>query len=437
MRMEIQTEKQLRQRIDRTHESPLFYKIFALVAGGMFLDAADVYMASAVASTLLKSGWSTIATNSYFLSSGFLGLFIGSLTAGFIGDLKGRRVVYQVNLLLFGGFTFLAAFAPNMAVLIGCRLIASIGLGSEIVTGYAMINEFAPVHRRGRWCASVSVIANTGAPVTMLACTMIIPRFGWRVMFAAIGIIAAILWVLRRDIPESPRWLLSHGQPVAAAAVIKRLEVSTGQAHVDEAQTTSVRPNAPVSRHLGVSLFVAIVAVSATIICQYTFTSWVPTLLVKRGINVAGSLGVSTVMMLGAPIGCAVGAYLVDRIGRKCTIVPAFLLTAVLGMGYGQQTAIRGVVMVGFALTVCFYILMASVVAVYVSELFPTKFRFRGSGIANGTAKLFTVAMPIVVAWLLQVTSVNVIFWIISGIALLAGLIVWGLGVETSQRRLD
>lgn len=84
--MEIQTETQLRQRIDRTHESPLFYKIFALVAGGMFLDAADVYMASAVASTLLKSGWSTIATNSYFLSSGFLGLFIGSLTAGFIGE---------------------------------------------------------------------------------------------------------------------------------------------------------------------------------------------------------------------------------------------------------------------------------------------------------------------------------------------------------------
>lgn len=247
MRMEIQTETQLRQRIDRTHESPLFYKIFALVAGGMFLDAADVYMASAVASTLLKRGWSTIATNSYFLSSGFLGLFIGSLTAGFIGDLKGRRVAYQVNLLLFGGFTFLAAFAPNMAVLIGCRLIASIGLGSEIVTGYAMINEFAPVHRRGRWCASVSVIANTGAPVTMLACTMIIPRFGWRVMFAAIGIIAAILWVLRRDIPESPRWLLSHGQPVAAAAVIKRLEVSTRRADADEAQTTSVRPNAPVS----------------------------------------------------------------------------------------------------------------------------------------------------------------------------------------------
>jgi Arabinose efflux permease len=210
--MEMQSGIELQRRIDRTHESPLFYKIFALVAGGMFLDAADVYMASAVASTVLKTGWSTLAQNSYFLSSGFLGLFIGSLTAGFIGDLKGRRVAYQINLLLFGGFTFLAAFAPNMWMLIICRLFSSIGLGSEIVTGYSMVNEFAPIHSRGKWCAAVSLIANSGAPITMLLCTLIIPHYGWRVMFAGIGIVAAILWYLRRDIPESPRWLMAHGR---------------------------------------------------------------------------------------------------------------------------------------------------------------------------------------------------------------------------------
>ncbi|KRK54190.1 hypothetical protein C5L34_000483 [Lentilactobacillus hilgardii] len=140
----------LQGRIDRTKESPLFYEIFALVAGGMFLDAVDVYLASAVATTVLKDNWSTLQLNSYFLSSGFLGLFLGSIIAGFIGDLKGRRVAYQINLLMFGGFTFLGAFAPNMGFLIFCRLMSSIGLGSEIVTGYSMINEFAPIHSRGK-----------------------------------------------------------------------------------------------------------------------------------------------------------------------------------------------------------------------------------------------------------------------------------------------
>ncbi|KRM73748.1 MFS transporter [Secundilactobacillus collinoides] len=428
--MESNMNISLQSRIDRTHESPLFYKVFGLVAGGMFLDAMDVYLASAVASTTLKAGWSTLAQNSYFLSSGFLGLFIGSLIAGFIGDIKGRRVAYQINLLLFGGFTFLAAFAPNMTILIVCRMMASIGLGSEIVTGYSMVNEFAPIHRRGKWCAIVSLVANAGAPITMLLCYVIIPRFGWRVMFAGIGIVAAILWYMRRNIPESPRWLMAHHREDEAETIVQQLEVNGS----DDFSNPTTEKKERVHHRLGISLFVAIVAVSATIICQYTFTSWVPTLLVKRGINVSGSLGLSTLMELGAPTGCAIGAYLVDRIGRKKTIVPAFIFTAIFGIFYARQDTMAGVVAVGFILTACFYVLMASVVAVYVAELFPTVFRFRGAGIANGIAKLFTVAMPIVVAWMLKVSGTNMIFWTISAIALFAGIVVWIFGDETNQK---
>ncbi|APX71280.1 MFS transporter [Companilactobacillus allii] len=431
--MEIQEGSKLQGRLDRTYESPLFYKVVALVSGGMFLDAADVYMASAVASSTLKSGWSTISQNSYFLSSGFLGLFIGSIIAGFIGDLKGRRVAYQINLILFGVFTFAGAFAPNMYILIICRLMSSIGLGSEIVTGYSMVNEFAPIHSRGKWCATVSLVANCGAPITMLLCTLIIPRLGWRPMFAVIGIVAGILWYLRRGIPESPRWLIAHGRTDEAKSIVEQLEINGS----DTSILKSDNNHETVHHSFGVSLFVAIVAVSATIICQYTFTSWVPTLLVQRNINIGNSLGLSTMMMLGAPVGCAIGAYLVDRIGRKLTIVPAFFLTAVFGMMYAQQTQMAQVVVIGFLLTTCFYVLMASVVAVYVAELFPTNIRFRGSGIANGIAKLFTVAMPIVVAWLLSFTTTNVIFWIISAIALFAGAVVWFMGDETNQRDIS
>jgi putative MFS transporter len=141
-------------------------------------------------------------------------------------------------------------------------------------------------------------------------------------------------------------------------------------------------------------------------------------------------------MMMGAPVGCAIGAYLVDKIGRKKTIAPAFIFTAIFGMIYANQTTMAGVVAVGFLLTTCFYVLMASVVAVYVAELFPTTFRFRGSGIANGIAKLLTVAMPIAVAWMLKETSSSMIFWTISGIALFAGIVVWFFGTETNQKEI-
>ncbi len=223
---------------------------------------------------------------------------------------------------------------------------------------------------------------------------------------------------------------MAHGRDEEAQRIIERLEVGG----VNDNYGKVSKKREIVHHSLGISLFVATVAACATIICQYTFTSWVPTLLSSRGIDISGSLWMSAFMMIGAPIGCAVGAYLVDRVGRKKTIAPAFFATAIFGFIYAKQGTVVGVMTIGFLLEVCFYVLMASVIAVYVAELFPTKFRFRGSGIANGIAKLFTVAMPIVVAWMLKVTSPDMIFWTIGGIALFAGLVVWVFGDETNQK---
>lgn len=146
-----------------------------------------------------------ISRNQHVSFSELLGLLIGSLIAGLIGDCKGRKVAYQINLLLFGGFTVLGAFSPNMDMLIVCRFLAGIGLGSEIVTGFTFINEFAPVARRGRWCGLVSLVANCGLPTSILLSALIIPNTSWRVVFFAVGILAIVLWFFRKDIPESPR----------------------------------------------------------------------------------------------------------------------------------------------------------------------------------------------------------------------------------------
>lgn len=76
-------------RMDRAHETPMFHRIVTLVAAGMLMDSIDVYIGSAVASSTLATRWSTVAQNSTFMSAGFLGLLVGSLLAGFVGDLKG------------------------------------------------------------------------------------------------------------------------------------------------------------------------------------------------------------------------------------------------------------------------------------------------------------------------------------------------------------
>lgn len=419
-----QTVDTIVRRVDRTKETKMLHRIVALVAAGMLLDGIDIYMASTVASSSLASHWSTVQQNSYFLSAGFAGLLVGSLLAGFIGDLKGRRVAYQLNLLLFGGFTLLGAFAPNMAFLTICRLGAGIGLGAEIVTGYAMVNEFAPAKTRGRLCAIISLLANSAAPVTMLLCAWIIPRFTWRPMFVAIGVLAGIIWYLRRDIPESPRWLAVHGRYDEADKIVRTLEANG----IDETPVEESSKNAKF-RSVGLCLFVALVAVGATNVCQYTFTSWVPTLLVKKGINLSGTLWISTLMLLGAPVGCALSAFLLDRLGRKKVIVPAFVVTAVFGLLYAAQTQQVWAIVVGFILTMSLYVTFSAVIAVYTPELFPTQVRFRCVGIANAFAKLLTMLMPMIVGWMLTTMGSTSIF-----IAAVAAIVVAVFGTETGGK---
>jgi len=420
---------QLQTRIDQAKESPLFYKVFALVGAGMMLDAADVYMASAINSTMISAKFATLTQGSFFLSAGFLGLFIGSLVAAFLGDFYGRRRAYQLNLLLFGVFTLLGSLAPNIYILIGLRLVAAIGLGAEAVTGYAVINEFAPVKSRGKWSGAMAVIANLGAPVGLLLSTFLIAPFGWRAMFITIGIFAILLWIARRHFPESPRWLITQGRTAEAATIIHQLERNGSY---ESSSTTDNVASSQISKARG--LFVGIVAVSAALVCQYTFTSWAPTLLVRQGINIVHSIGFSALMMVGAPCGALLGGLLVDRIGRKWTITPSFLLVAILGLFYAHQSTASGTVITGFLLTMMMYVLIASILSVYVSELFETSFRFRGVGYANAVGKLLSTLTPYIVALILTTFNPSFIFYIIAAVAVFAALVVGLFGPETKQR---
>lgn len=422
----------LETQLNEAREAPLFYKVFALAGAGIMLDAADVYVASAINSSIVAQGFASISQGSMFLSSGFLGLFIGSLLAGYIGDFYGRKMSYQFNLLLFGSFTLLSALAPNILVLTIFRLFASIGLGAEIVTGYAVVSEFAPIKRRGHWSGMTAIVANTGAPLTLLIATFMIPHFGWRSMFLLLGALALILWLARRHFPESPRWLLAKGRTEEANQIIAQL-TQRGLYEKDE-----LKDKGAATSHISFSkgLIIAMIAVSATLLCQYTFTTWVPTLLLKQGIDIVSSIGFSAIMMIGAPIGSAIGAALVDRAGRKKVIISAFIATAILGIAYAHEQTTIGIIINGFLLTITLYILVATIVSVYTNELFETSHRFRGAGIANGTSKLLNVLMPTAVAFIITQVSTSFIYYGIAAIAIITAIIIGIWGPETDQKAI-
>ena len=141
-------------RLDRLPVSSFHYRIFWLVGAGMFFDGYDLYVAGGVLAATVQTKFSTIPQNLQFLSLTFVGMTIGSLVTGFLGDRFGRRFTYQVNLLIFGLASLAAAFAQDMNQLIICRFVQGLGLGAEIVVGYSTLTEFVPPQTRGRWLAS-------------------------------------------------------------------------------------------------------------------------------------------------------------------------------------------------------------------------------------------------------------------------------------------
>src|SRR6201998_4187782 len=116
---------------DRLPISPFHYRIFWLIGAGMFFDGYDLYVAGGVLASTIQSKFSTLPQNLQFVSLTFLGMTLGSLITGFVGDKFGRRFTYQINLLIFGLASLAAAFAQDMTQLIACRFVQGLGLGAE------------------------------------------------------------------------------------------------------------------------------------------------------------------------------------------------------------------------------------------------------------------------------------------------------------------
>src|SRR6202034_1649500 len=120
-----------------------------------------------------------------------------------------------------------AAFVQNMDQLIICRFVQGLGLGAEIVVGYSTLTEFVPPKSRGRWLSFMAFLTVCGFPVTAILSYLIIPTWGWRPMFIIAGVGSLIVWYLRKNLPESPRWLESQGRTEEAKALMQKIETES------------------------------------------------------------------------------------------------------------------------------------------------------------------------------------------------------------------
>ena len=432
-------------RLDRLPISPFHYRIFALVGAGMFFDGYDLYVAGGVLASTVQSKFSTVPQNLQFISLTFVGMTIGSLVTGFVGDKFGRRFTYQINLLVFGLASLAAAFAQDMTQLIACRFVQGLGLGAEIVVGYSTMTEFVPPRTRGRWMSMMAFIVVAGFPATSLLGYLIIPNFGWRPMFVIAGLGSLIVWYLRKNLPESPRWLDSQGRVEEAEALMQKIEqeASGGKplppvvipAPVAQVAVTDLlKP--PLLQRLVVGSWV-LITINTLI---FGFVIFLPQFFLRQGLTITNSLAYTLVLSAGSLVGCAVGAYSSDTIGRRWSIIGASIVTIVTGYVYARFDAATDPAIVlgtGFVLVVAIYVQTAILYGVYPPELFPTEIRLRANGICNMFGRGATVISPFIVGSLMASYKLPGVIWLMIGLVVVQILVVWVWGVEPRNRGLE
>ena len=431
-------------RLDRLPISSFHRRIMWLIGIGMFFDGFDIYLAATVLGATLKSSFSTLGQNAQFVSLTFLGMMLGSFLTGFLGDRYGRRFTYQANLAVFGIASIASAFMPSMRMLILLRFIMGLGLGAENVVGYSTMTEFVPPQARGRWLGGMSVFVVAGLPVSALVGTLIIPEFGWRVMFILGGLGALVVWYLRKALPESPRWLESVGRAEEADRILRSIErevlLQFSSLPPPESAASMNHSRELVSLISPALLSRMVVGATTLIVVNtliYGFVTWLPTFFVQQGRSIASSFGYSLVISLGAPVGSAIGAFTSDSWGRKPTIIGASLLTILVGGLYPFIRDPVALMISGIILVIPIYVLVTLLFAIYIPELFPTEVRLRASGICNTFGRGATIVTPFMVVALFRSYGVGGVLWLMIGLLIAQICVVLLFGVEPKKRRLE
>jgi len=436
------------ETMDNARMGPIHWRVLALVASGYFCDVIDFTIFGALVPDLIKSGFVTQQQVPWIGSTTLLGLFVGTLAQGEFTDRFGRKAVYQFNLLLFGAATIIAAlpaipsigFDPGLTWLLVFRFLAGVGLGAEQPLCFSYTAEYAPKNIRGRTIAFMQFLGGAWPwPVGVLLTIAFRDTIGWRGIWIIIGIAALTVFVMRFSLPESPRWLATHGQGQRALDLLQRMGLRTvplSSLSIDAASDTKSDPIGIVLRNYPGRVAAGMMCFMAFFGIALGLGAWLPNILVERGFPIAKSLNSILWMTLAFPCASAFMMYSLERFGRKPTAVVAFILTGVFGLLWANATSEAWVLAIGFGM-IFFTQLAGNSSQIFISEVFPTNARATGFGLCQAAGRIGAmVAIPSFL-WIQQGFGLNAVFVVMAVIVAIAAVAVTQVGPEARGLALD
>nr|WP_156278339.1 MFS transporter [Paenibacillus sp. NEAU-GSW1] len=388
---------------------------------------------------VFKDKWSlTEYEQSWILSVWFIGIMIGSYVLGYLADRFGRKRLFLITLTLYGTFTLLSAFSWNYESLLVLRLLTAIGVGAEYAAINAAISEFIPTKYRGKANAHVMNFWSLGpilaALVTLVVINSLPLEWGWRIAFGFGALVSLLALIIRRYIPESPRWLIEQGELEAASKVVEGIEkaqASTERFVVrgkKKANTASIwkQTKELVTKYPGRLALGSLLDFSEAA-GYYGIFAFMPIFILPE-INVSANFVPFFYLIanIGGLIGGLIVAYLLERIGRKKTVPLFYTLAAisVVLLAVSTQTHSWGWVLAAFTLATTFA--NGSWISAYVTfaEIFPTHLRSTGIGLSVAFGRLGGVISPIMLTAIATSAGIEAAlcvlsaFWLIGAFAM-------------------
>ena len=461
-------ETQIPARMDRLPWSRWHWMVVIGLGTVWILDGLQVTIVGAIAPRLTEpgSGLTLTAAEVGFAASAYIaGACIGALYFGWLADRLGRKKLFMITLAIFLGGSVLTAFSFSYWWFLICRVITGAGIGGEYSAINSAIDELIPARVRGQVDLTINgsywvgVAIGSVLSVPLLDTSLFAANVGWRLAFGIGAILALIILFVRRNVPESPRWMFIHGYDKEAEELVDDIErqvsEDTGQVLIPPDRTIRIKQR----KSIGLGTIAKVVLTMyprRTVVCLSLLTGqaflynaifFTYGLVLTKFYHVgSGSVGW---YILPFALGNFAGPLLLgrwfDTLGRKPMIAGTYIISGVLLLGTGilfQQGQLNAFTQT-FAWCVIFFFASAGASAAYltVSEVFPMETRAMAIAFfyAFGTA-LGGISGPAIFGGLIQSGKPSALFvgYALGALLMIgAGIVELWLGIEAAGRELE
>ena len=437
-------------RLERMPTTRIQVTARLVMGSATFFDAYEAIALAYAMPSILREWRMAPGTIGLVIGAAYFGQFFGALICGWLAERYGRLRAASWTVGVFAVMSIVCTFASSALTLGLFRFLQGIGIGGEVPVAGTYISELCGARARGRTFLLYAMIFPVGLVAAGATGWLLVPSYGWRVMFYIGALPAVIALVARLMLPESPRWLIDKGRVDEAEAIIARIEgrvLASGRALPPVVPiATSIVPRRRQFpwREMFDGIYASRTALLwALWICTYLIinglTTWLPTIYTSVfHLPVQTSIGLGLVTNACSLVGTLATALLIDRVGRRNWYIMSFCVSTVplaLLWWLGATTATQVAVL---ATSGYFFIgTVGTSLYLYTAELYPTRIRAAGSSAASAWARLASAFSPAIVGFIIAANGISGVFGALAVVSAVGAVICIVFAVESRRRVLE